>query len=128
MTRPRLLLALLTIAGVVAIAGCGSGGHSATSGATRRASTTSAQDQRAATAAEFAGAYVRFLDGAGTAAALPDATMSVRALAGQAGPVPAARRRGTLVLAAAARRRKASRAATCWRPATPRTPSTPRSR
>ena len=31
-------------------------------------------------------------------AALPDATASVRALAAQAGPVPAARRRGTLVL------------------------------
>lgn len=100
MTRPRLLLAILTTAGVMAIAGCGNGGHSATSGATRRASTTSAQDQRAATAAEFAGAYVPFLDGAGTAAALPDATRSVRALAGQAGPVPAARRRGPLVLAA----------------------------
>ena len=46
----------------------------------------------------FAGAYVRFLDGIGTVAALPDATGSVRALAAQAGPVPAARRRGTLVL------------------------------
>ncbi|MGH2877002.1 MAG: hypothetical protein ACRDNJ_01020 [Solirubrobacteraceae bacterium] len=82
----------------MAIAGCGSGGHSATSGAARRASTTSAQGQRAAIAAEFAGAYVRFLDGAGTAAALPDTATSVRALAGQAGPVPVARRRGTLVL------------------------------
>ena len=50
-------------------------------------------------AALFAAAYVRFLDGAGTAAALPDATPAVRALAGQAGPVPASRRRGTLVLA-----------------------------
>jgi hypothetical protein len=99
MTRPRSLLALLTLAGVMAIAGCGSGGHSATSGATRRASTTSAEGQPAAAAAEFAGAYVRLLDGAGTAAALPDATTSVRALAGQAGPVPAARRRGTPVLA-----------------------------
>ena len=98
MTRPRPLLALLTLIAVT-IAGCGSGGHSATSGATRRASTTSAQGQRAAAAAEFAGAYVRFLAGAGTAAALPDATMSGRALAGQAGPVAAARRRGTLVLA-----------------------------
>ena len=46
----------------------------------------------------FAAAYVRFLDGIGTVAALPDATGSVRALAAQAGPVPAARRRGTLVL------------------------------
>ena len=99
MTRPSLLLAFIPVASVVAIAGCGGGGHSATSGATRRASTTSAQGQRAAAAAEFAGAYVRFLDGTGTAAALPDATMSVRALARQAGPVPAARRRGTLVLA-----------------------------
>jgi hypothetical protein len=98
MTRPRSLLALLTLIAVT-IAGCGDGGHSATSGATRPASTTSAPGQRAAAAAEFAGAYVRFLDGAGTAAALPDETMSVRALAGQAGPVPAARRRGTLVLA-----------------------------
>jgi hypothetical protein len=99
MTRRRLLLPLLTLASVTAIAGCGSGGHSATSGATRRASTTSAQGQRAATAADFAGAYVRFLDGAGSAASLPGTTPSVRALAGQAGRVPAARRRGTLVLA-----------------------------
>ena len=99
MTRPRLLLACITVASVVAIAGCGSSGNSATPGATRRASSTSAQGQRAATAAEFAGAYVRFLDGARAPAALPDATTSVRELAGRAGPVPAARRRGTLVLA-----------------------------
>jgi hypothetical protein len=99
MTRRRSLLALLTLAGLMAIAGCGSADHSSTAGATRRPSTTGAQGQRAATAAEFAGAYVRFLDGAGTAAALPDATLSVRALAGQAGRVPAVRRRGTLVLA-----------------------------
>ena len=97
MRRPRRLLPLLTLTAVT-IAGCGSR-HSATSGATRRASTTSAQGQQAATAAEFAGAYVRFLDGAGSSALLPDATSSVQALAGQAGPVPAARRRGTLVLA-----------------------------
>jgi hypothetical protein len=99
MTRPRLLLPLLTLAGVTAITGCGSGSHSSTSGATRRASTTSAQAQRAATAAEFAGTYVRFLDGAGRAAALPDATITARRLAGQAGRVPAADRRGTVVLA-----------------------------
>ena len=35
----------------------------------------------------------------GPAAALPNATASVRALAAQAGPIPAGRRRGTLVLA-----------------------------
>jgi hypothetical protein len=46
----------------------------------------------------FAGAYVRFLDGIATVATLPEATASVRALAAQAGPVPATRRRGTLVL------------------------------
>jgi hypothetical protein len=97
MTRPRLPLALLALVVVLAIAGCGSGGHSATSGATRPASTSTSAEHVAG--ALFAAAYVQFLDGAGTAAALPDATMSVRVLAGQAGPVPAARRRGTLALA-----------------------------
>jgi hypothetical protein len=96
MTRPRLLLAFITVASVVAIAGCGSGGHAVTSGATRRASTSTSAEHVAG--ALFAAAYVRFLDGAGAAAALPDATMSVRVVAAQAGRVPAARRRGTLVL------------------------------
>ena len=73
---------------------------STTSGATRRASTThaSAGRRRARCGAQFAAAYVRFLDGAGTASGLPDATPSVRALAAQAGSIPAARRRGTLVM------------------------------
>lgn len=98
MTRPRLLLAFITAASVAAIAGCGNTNHPSrsTSAATRRASTNTSAEHVAC--ALFAAAYVRFLDGAGTAAALPDATMSVRALAGQAGRVPAARRRGTLVL------------------------------
>ena len=47
---------------------------------------------------QFAAAYVRFLDGAGTASGLPDATSSVRALAARAGSIPAARRRGTLLM------------------------------
>ena len=47
---------------------------------------------------QFAAAYVRFLDGDGTASGLPDATASVRALAGQSGSIPAARQRGTLVM------------------------------
>ena len=98
MTRPRLLLAFITAASVVAIAGCGNTDHPSrsTSAATRRASTSTSAEHVAG--ALFAAAYVRFLDGAGTAAALPDATMSVRGLAEQAGRVPAARRRGTLVL------------------------------
>jgi len=99
MTRPRLLLALVTIVTVVAIAACGSTGHSrpSTSDSTPRGSTAGPTAEHVA-ASVFAAAYVRFLDGAGAAASLPDATTSVRVLAGQAGPVPAARRRGTLVL------------------------------
>lgn len=98
MTRPRLLLAFITAASVVAIAGCGNTDHPSrsSSAATRRASTSTSAEHVAG--ALFAAAYVRFLDGTGTAATLPDATMSVRVLAGQAGRVPAARRRGTLVL------------------------------
>ena len=101
MTPPRSLLA--AAACLLALAGCG-GSHSTsmTSGATRRASTTptptSARGEHAA-ASLFAAAYVRFLDGAGAASGLPDATSSVRALAGQAGAIPAAQRRGTLVIA-----------------------------
>ena len=98
MTHPRPLLASIAAASVAAIAGCGSAGHSVMSGGPRRALTTSARVQQRAAAAEFAGAYVRFLDGDGTTPALQDATTSVRTLAGQAGPVPAARRRGTLAL------------------------------
>ena len=96
----RLLLALVTIVTVVAIAACGSTGHSrpSTSDSTPRASTAGTTAEHVA-ASVFAAAYVRFLDGADAAASLPDATTSVRALAGQAGPVPAAHSRGTLVLA-----------------------------
>ena len=97
MTGARPPLMLLTLVFAVAIAGCASGGHSTSSGATRRASTPGTTEQNAA--ALFSAAYVRFLDGAGSAASLPEANTSVRTLAGQAGRVPAARRRGTLVLA-----------------------------
>ena len=99
MTRPRPLLAFITAASVAAIAGCGNTNHPSrsTSAATRRASTSTSAEHVAG--GLFAAAYVRFLDGASTAAALPDATMRVRVLAGRAGRVPAARRRGTLVLA-----------------------------
>ena len=102
MTRSRSLLAVLAC--LLGLAGCGSHASrttSATSAATRRAS-TSATTSRGAPAAEyaaasrFAAAYVRFLDGAGTASGLPDAASSVRTLAGRAGSIPAARRRGTL--------------------------------
>jgi hypothetical protein len=98
-TRTRSLLAA---ACVLVLAGCG-GSHSkpVTSGATRRASTTPTtitgpSEQTAASL--FAGAYVRFLDGAGTASGLPEATPTVRALAGQTGAIPAAHRRGTLLI------------------------------
>ena len=97
MTRPRALLIVLACLPAIA-AGCGKSTHHTPPGATPRAPTPTAQNQQTA-AALFAGAYVRFLDGAGTIAALPDATPAVRALAGQAGSVPASRSRGTLLLA-----------------------------
>jgi hypothetical protein len=97
-TRPRSLLAVAAC--LLGLAGCG-GPHTpskpTTSGATRRASSTTSQVAREdAAVSQFAAAYVRFLDGAGTAGGLPDATPSVRALAGRTGSIPAARRRGTL--------------------------------
>jgi hypothetical protein len=100
MTRPRSLLALAAC--LPGLAGCG-GSHTATSRttstATRRTSTTTSQvAHKNAAVSQFAAAYVRFLDGAGTAGGLPDATPSVRALAGRVGVIPAARRRGTLVM------------------------------
>jgi hypothetical protein len=99
-TRPRSLLAVAAC--LLALAGCG-GSHSkpTTSGATRRASTTpttSISRGEEGAASLFAAAYVHFLDGAGTASGLPDTTSSVRALATRAGAIPAARRRGTLVM------------------------------
>ncbi len=95
MTRPHSRLILLAC--LLPLAGCGSSRHHSPPGAPSRASTTGASTQETA-AALFAAAYVRFLDGGGTAAALPGATPAVRSIAGQAGPVPARRRRGTLVL------------------------------
>jgi hypothetical protein len=100
-TRARSLLALAAC--LVTLAGCG-GTRTATShktpDVTRRASTTSTATSRGENAAAslFAAAYVRFLDGAGTAGRLRGASTSVRELAGRAGPIPAARRRGTLVI------------------------------
>ena len=47
---------------------------------------------------EFARSYVRLLGGRFNAKELPGATAAVRALAGQAGAIPAARRRGPLAL------------------------------
>jgi hypothetical protein len=104
-TRRRSLPAVLAC--LLGLAGCGSA-HTpsapARSGGTHRASTTSATISRGAPAAEhaavsqFAAAYVRFLDGVGTARGLPDATSSVRVLAAQAGAIPAARRRGALLM------------------------------
>jgi hypothetical protein len=102
-TRPRSLLTALAC--LLSLAGCG-GSHtasrsttSAPADTTRRASTTTGAIARQdAAVSGFAAAYVRFLDGAGTARRLPDATSTVRALAGRAGPIPAARRRGTLVI------------------------------
>lgn len=101
MTRSRSLLAVTACA--LALAGCG-GSHSrpTTPGATRRASTapsiTSRGEQAAASLS--AAAYVRFLNGRNTPSGLPDATSSVRALATRAGAIPAARRRGALVMSA----------------------------
>ena len=100
MTRPRSLPAVAAC--LVALAGCG-GSHSKsmTSGATRRASTTNTTNTAAAehvAVSQFAAAYVQFLDGDSIASELPDATAGVRALAGQSGPIPAARQRGTLVM------------------------------
>jgi hypothetical protein len=95
MTRRHCLVLLLAC--LVAITGCGGSHHTiAPPDATRRPPVGPVGARTAASL--FAAAYVRFLDGIGTVAALPGATMSARALAAQAGPVPAARRRGTLVL------------------------------
>lgn len=95
MTRPRSFLAVAAC--LLALAGCG--GSHVTSGATRRASTppTSTSGEHAA-ASLFAAAYVRFLDGAATASGLPDSTPGARALAARGGSIPAARRRGTLLM------------------------------
>ena len=102
MTRTRSLLAGLAC--LLGVAGCG-GSHTASTpttspGATRRASstTTSQVALEDAAVSQFAAAYLRFLDGVGTASGLPDATSSVRALAARAGSIPAARRRGTLLM------------------------------
>src|ERR1019366_6935202 len=99
MTRPRALLALAAC--LLGLAGCG-GSHTATSRttstATRRTSTTANQVAHEDTAAaQFAAAYVRFLDGAGTAGGLPDATPSVRAAARAASGVLGSRGRGAPV-------------------------------
>jgi hypothetical protein len=59
--------------------------------------TTTSRGEHAA-ASLFAAAYVQFLDGDSIASKLPDATASVRTLADQSGSIPAARRRGTLVM------------------------------
>jgi hypothetical protein len=109
-TRPRSLLAVAAC--LLGLAGCG-GSHTATrattsaaAGATRRTSTVTSTTtagrgvnaSQYAALSQFAGAYVRFLGGAGTAGDLPDATPPVRALARQAGSIPAARRQGTLAM------------------------------
>jgi hypothetical protein len=103
-TRPRSLLAAACVL-VLVLAGCGSGSHSkrSTSGTPRRASaqpptTTTARRVEHTTAALLAAAYARFLSGAGATGGLPDTTPGVRALAGRVGAIPAARRRGTLLM------------------------------
>jgi hypothetical protein len=95
MTRLPSLLILLAC--LLPVAGCGSATHHTPAGAPSHLSTMGASARETA-AALFAASYVRFLDGSGTTAALPDATRAVRAIAGQAGQVPGRRRRGTLVL------------------------------
>ncbi len=97
MTRQKHTL-LVVVACLLGLASCSSSHHAdTTSGATRRASTTT-NGHRSTAASLFAAAYVRFLDGAGAAGTLPNATTAVRKLAEQAAPIPAARRRGTLVM------------------------------
>ena len=87
MTRRRLPPRLLPACLRVAITGCGGSHH--TDARSSGCDTSSARRARArrtvGRSSLFAAAYVRFLDGIGTAAALPDATGSVRALAAQAG-------------------------------------------
>jgi hypothetical protein len=84
MTRPCSAFALAAC--LLALAGCG-GSHAK--------SVTSGEH---AAASLFAAAYARFLDGADTASGLPDATAGARALASRGGSIPAARRRGTLLM------------------------------
>lgn len=99
MTPRRCLRAVL--AGLLVLAGCGSSHpEPVTSGRPDHASATPTRISRdeLGTAARFAAAYVRSLDGAEIANGLPDATPSVRALAGQSGAISVRRRRGTLLL------------------------------
>ena len=125
MTRPRATLTVLAC--LVALAGCG-GSHTTTSEATPRAAATppatTARGEN--TAALFAAAYVRFLDGTPTTNRLPDATADVRALAGRAGPIPQ-RGGGELSRSASCDRPPPRRTATCWQHGMTRIPSTRKS-
>jgi len=90
MTRRPPLLTLLAC--LLTLAGCG-GSHNAskstTSGVTRHAITTSTgRGKIAAAAQKFAVAYVRFLDGAGTASGLPATSCAASADTRCGGEVP----------------------------------------
>jgi hypothetical protein len=91
----RFPAVLIAAACLLGLAACGGSGSPTSIGRTPRASTPASQQTALA---QFASAYVRFLDGNGTASRLPDATAAVRRLANRAGSIPAARRRGTLVM------------------------------
>ena len=115
MTRPRSLLAVAVC--LLGLAGCGG---SRTKPVDVGRDTSHVDDEPAAStggehaaALLFAPAYVRFLDGAGTASGLPDTTSSVRALAAQAGAIPATRRRGTLLMTELRAGGRAPATATC---------------
>ena len=88
--------ALLTVAAcLLGLADCGGSGSPTSPGRTPRASTSASQQTALA---QFASAYVRFLDGNGAATRLPMRRPPSGRSQNRAGSIPAARRRGTLVM------------------------------
>ena len=88
-SRPIRLLLMATLT-ATAIAGCSLGGHhhASTGSRTTAGSSSAGSPSASATVRAFAAAYVRFLQGRLSAAALPDASVTTRRIAERAGRVP----------------------------------------